>query len=166
MHAIALSAFFGHLNRIADFVGVPLHYEVLYLPPHAEPATPALSRVTARLHGTPALAMESRPATNASLLAWRDCIISRTPMSAQSAAWVAELLGDGEPVPEEPSVLRQLVECVTLAPWQCRNESFTELRETAFDDPAFIQCVYRYELVWSIFRNPRCLDDARTSVLT
>jgi alkylhydroperoxidase family enzyme len=63
-------------------------------------------------------------------------------MNAQIAAWVAELLGDGEPVPEEQSALRQLVEHVTLAPWQCRNESFTDLRESGFDDSAlFNACV-------------------------
>src|SRR4029079_12915034 len=47
LHAIALASFFGHLNRIADAVAVPLDYTVRYLPPHAEPATPPFHRAPA-----------------------------------------------------------------------------------------------------------------------
>src|SRR5882724_12557501 len=65
LHAIALSALFGHLNRIADAVGVALDYEVHHVPGHAEAATPPLDRAPARRRGTPALAIESRPATAA-----------------------------------------------------------------------------------------------------
>src|ERR1700677_642981 len=41
LHAVLLSAYFGHLNRIADAVGVDLDYSVTIAPLHAEPATPA-----------------------------------------------------------------------------------------------------------------------------
>ncbi|MCB9562938.1 MAG: hypothetical protein H6708_21245 [Kofleriaceae bacterium] len=44
LHAVVLSAYFGHLNRIADAVGIDLDYQVALEPPHAEPATPPYAR--------------------------------------------------------------------------------------------------------------------------
>jgi alkylhydroperoxidase family enzyme len=134
LHAIALSSFFGHLNRIADAVAVPLDYEVQHLPPHAEPATPPLHRAPAPQRSTPALAIESRPATAAALTAWRDYLVARDPANLQIAAWVAALLGDGEPAPDDGSALRRLVEQVTLAPWQLGDASFAPLRALGYDD--------------------------------
>jgi alkylhydroperoxidase family enzyme len=142
LHAIALSSFFGHLNRIADAVGVALDYEVRHRPPHAEPATPPLHRAPARIRGTPVLAIDARPATAAALAAWRDYVVARSPVSHQIAAWVAELLGDGDgdgdgdPVPGDESELRRLVEQVTLAPWRLGDDSFAPLRGTGYDDAA------------------------------
>jgi len=136
LHAIALSSFFGHLNRIADAVAIPLDYEVRHLPPHAEPATPPLHRAPAPRRGTPALAIEARPATAAALTAWRDYLVARGPANLPIAAWVAELLGDGDPVPGGESALRRLVEQVTLAPWQLGDASFAPLRAIGYDDAA------------------------------
>jgi alkylhydroperoxidase family enzyme len=136
LHAIALSSFFGHLNRIADAVDVPLDYEVRHLPPAAEPATPPLHRAPARWRGTPALAIEARPATAAALAAWRDYLVARDPANLQIAAWVAGLLGDGDPVPGDGSALRRLVDQVTLAPWQLGDDSFAPLRAIGYDDAA------------------------------
>lgn len=138
LHAIALAAFFGHLNRIADAVAVPLDYEVRHLPPHAEPATPPLGPAPRVRRGTPALAIESRPATAAALAAWRDYLVARDPVNHSIAAWVAALLGDGdgEPVPDDESPLRRLVEQVTLAPWQLGDPSFAPLRAIGYDDAA------------------------------
>lgn len=138
LHAIALSAFFGHLNRIADAVAVPLDYGVRHLPPHAEPATPPLERAPAPRRGTPALAIEARPATVAALTAWRDYLVDRDPGNRRIAAWVAGLLGDGEgePVPGDGSPLWRLVEQVTLAPWQLGDASFAPLRALGHDDAA------------------------------
>lgn len=151
LHAIALSAYFGHLNRIADAVGIALDYEVQHAPPHAEPAVPPLPRAPAPRRGTPMLAIESRPATAAALAAWRDHVVARSPASLQIAGWVAELLGDGgqapgggDPVPGggdpapgggEPA-LRALVEQVTLAPWRVGDASFAPLRAIGHDDAA------------------------------
>jgi alkylhydroperoxidase family enzyme len=136
LHAIALAALFGHLNRIADAVAVPLDYEVRHLPSHAEPATPPLHRAPAPRRGTPALAIESRPATAAALTAWRDYLVARDPANLQIAAWVAGLLGDGDPVPADASALRRLVEQVTLAPWQLGDDAFAPLRASGYDDAA------------------------------
>jgi alkylhydroperoxidase family enzyme len=139
LHAIALSAYFGHLNRIADAVAVPLDYEVRQLPSPAEPATPPLARAPAALRGAPALAIESRPATAAALAAWRDYIAGKHPASAQIAARVGELVGDGEAAaaptgdPGDPA-LRALVDQVTLAPWQLGDASFAALRALGRDD--------------------------------
>ncbi|HEX7842233.1 MAG TPA: hypothetical protein VF469_32395 [Kofleriaceae bacterium] len=136
LHAIALAAFFGHLNRIADAVAVPLDYEVRHRPPHAQPATPPLLRAPAPRRGVPALAIESRPATAAALAAWRDYLVARSPASRQIAAWVAALLGDGEGEPAEDSPLGRLIEQVTLAPWQLGDGSFAPLRALGYDDAA------------------------------
>jgi len=137
LHAIALSAFFGHLNRIADAVAVALDYEVRHLPPPAEPATPPFHRAPAAQRGVPALAIESRPATAAGLTTWRAYVAARNPANLQIAAWVAELLGDGDPVPDEDQrALRGLVEQVTLAPWRLGDDSFAPLRALGYDDAA------------------------------
>jgi alkylhydroperoxidase family enzyme len=137
LHAIALSAFFGHLNRIADAVGVALDYEVRHLPPPSEPATPPLQRAPAARRGTPVLAIEARPATAAALTAWRGYLVARNPANLQIAAWVAALLGDGDPAPgEDPRALRALVEQVTLAPWRLDDDSFAPLRAIGYDDAA------------------------------
>jgi alkylhydroperoxidase family enzyme len=146
LHAIALSAFFGHLNRIADAVAVALDYEVAQQPPHAEPATPPLPRAPAPAprRGAPALAIEARPATAAALAAWRDYLLARRPVNRVIAAWVAELVGDdtiagGSPAPpSEPELraLRALVEQVTLAPWQLSTDRFAALRAQGYDDTA------------------------------
>lgn len=143
LHAIALSAFFGHLNRIADAVAVPLDYEVRQPPPHAEPATPALPRAPAPRRGSPALAIEARPATAAAFAAWRDYILARAPENPVIAGWVAGLLGDGDaalgdagPAPADAPVLRALVELVTLAPWQLDDVAFAPLRALGRDDAA------------------------------
>jgi alkylhydroperoxidase family enzyme len=136
LHAIALSAFFGHLNRIADAVAVPLDYEVQQVPPHAEPATPPFHRAPGPRRGSPALDLASRPATAAALTAWRDYLVARDPANLTIAAWVAGLVGDGDPVPDDGSALRRLVDQVILAPWQLGDDSFAALRALGHDDAA------------------------------
>jgi alkylhydroperoxidase family enzyme len=140
LHAIALSSFFGHLNRIADVVGVPLDYEVHHRPPPAEPAVPPLQRAPAPLRGEPALAIAARPATAAALASWRDYLVAREPNSLEIAGWVAALLGDSDPGAAAASdgdpALRHLVEQVTLAPWQVDDAALAPLRAAGRDDAA------------------------------
>jgi len=141
LHAIALSALFGHLNRIADAVAVALDYEAPRLPPHAEPAIPPLERAPGACRGAPTMTIEARPATAAALAAWRDHVVTRNPASLRIAGWVAGLLGDGDPVPAEDTTdgepaLRELVEQVTLAPWRLGDASFAPLRALGHDDAA------------------------------
>lgn len=134
VHAIALTSFFGHLNRIADAVAVPLDYHVRLPPLAAEPATPPLARAPLRIVGSPALAIELRPATAAALTAWRDYLLDRDPGNAEIAAWVAELVGDGDPVGGEVSERRKLVDIVVLAPWKLADDTFAPLRAIGYDD--------------------------------
>jgi alkylhydroperoxidase family enzyme len=142
LHAIALASFFGHLNRIADVVGVLLDYEVKHLPPPAEPAVPPFQRAPVQLRGEPALAIEARAATAAALASWRDHVVAREPKNLQIAASVAELLGDGDAGADAQAAsssdpaLRRLVEQVTLAPWQVDDEALAPLRAAGHDDAA------------------------------
>lgn len=67
LHVIALSAYFGHLNRIADAVAIPLDYEVQRLPPHADPSVPALAPAPHAVAGRPVIELAARPATRDAL---------------------------------------------------------------------------------------------------
>jgi alkylhydroperoxidase family enzyme len=148
LHAIALSAYFGHLNRIADAVAMPLDYQVKNEPPHADVTTPALAPAPSPLVGREAIELSRRPATAAALADWRGYIFKRdAPLSRRQrtlvARWVAVWLGDGGISPpddltanplDEP--LRQLAEVVTLAPWQLEDSSFAALRAQGFEDDA------------------------------
>ena len=149
LHVVLLSAFFGHLNRIADAVAVPLDYPVtLQLPTldHARAPWPtAPSLVTQRA----AIDIARRPATANAFTEWRHYIFySRdTPLTRRYRtliAWnVATWLGDGGiSSPAELTInpldeaLRALAEIVTLAPWRLGDESFARLRAAGFDDAA------------------------------
>jgi len=143
LHAIALAAYFGHLNRIADAVAVPLDYDVVHVPPHADPTTPALARAPAPIASAPALDLATRPATAAALAEWRACVLDRdAPLSRAErlaiTGRVADWLGDAadaEPAdaPLDPAIAA-LVETVTLAPWQLADGSFAALRAAGADD--------------------------------
>ncbi|HEY0193116.1 MAG TPA: hypothetical protein VGC42_18490 [Kofleriaceae bacterium] len=142
LHAIPLSAYFGHLNRIADAVAQPLDYEVVHLPPRAEPATPAYDRPPRVVRGTPALDLAERPATAAALATWRDYVVGREPAGSPIEAWVDGLTGAGEPVPPPVGdALYALVEQVVLAPWQLSDEAFAPLRARGHDDAALFRVI-------------------------
>lgn len=159
LHAVALAAFFGHLNRIADAVEVPLDYPVLHAPPRAEPATPPLLRARATVTTPARLSLDARPATAAALEAWRAHALDRDagPLDrvgrAGMAAHVAALLGsprgssseggadvaaDRSPLEAE---LRGLAERVTLSPWRLDAAAYAPLRRLGFDDAALFDAV-------------------------
>lgn len=143
LHAIALAAFFGHLNRIADAVAVPLDYIVRQLPPHADPTTPALHPAPLLLSNAPALDLGTRRATAEALAAWetalfeREAALSRADRAA-IAARVARLLGDGSAAVATthtlPAPIARLAEQLTLAPWQLADASFAEPRVAGASD--------------------------------
>jgi hypothetical protein len=148
VHAIALAAFFGHLNRIADAVAVPLDYRVEHEPPHANPTTPALAPAPAIRACT--LDLSRRPATQTALATWhahvfeRDAPLAR-PQRALIARHTGALLGqlvDG-PAPSTTldHALIALAEVVTLAPWQLSSASYAPLRSLALDDAAIFDAV-------------------------
>jgi alkylhydroperoxidase family enzyme len=138
LHAIALAAYFGHLNRIADAVAVPLDYTVRHLPPHADPTTPALAAAPGPIVGEPALALADRRATADALDAWIAHVFDRPSAldRVAIAARVAGLLGDGATVASLDPAIAALVDQITLAPWQLGDPSFAELRARGFDDAA------------------------------
>jgi alkylhydroperoxidase family enzyme len=140
LHAIALAAYFNHLNRIADAVAVPLDYAVRHMPPHAEAATPALAPAPRPVAGAPALPLTHRPATHAALAAWSDYIMAK-PDAARIRARVARLLGDGSLADDLPADVAALVDQVTLAPWQLGDASYAALRAVGLDDRALFDIV-------------------------
>jgi alkylhydroperoxidase family enzyme len=139
LHALALAAYFGHLNRIADAVAVPLDYNVAIAAPRADPSAPPLLAAPSPVAAIePAISLDRRPATAAALAAWRAHIEAR-PERAPILHWVAEWLGASAaspsaitPIPE----LRTLAEQVTLAPWRLDDRAFEPLRAHGFDDAA------------------------------
>lgn len=163
LHIVALSSYFGHLNRIADAVAVPLDYAVQVSPPHADPTVPAFAPAPATEIRAPALQLAARPATHAALEVWKAYVLERDdlpPMLTRAdraliTSWVAEWLGDGTSIPSDAAtstatyrsmsdidLLRRLAETVTLAPWQLTDASYTALRGRGFDDAAlFDVCV-------------------------
>ncbi|MBA3454189.1 MAG: hypothetical protein H0T42_13930 [Deltaproteobacteria bacterium] len=153
LQAIALSSYFGHLNRVADAVAVPLDYAVQRMPPPTDPNVPALAPATVAVTGRPALELVRRPPTAAALTAWRTYMFDRdAPLTRRSrtviARWVALWLGDGGiSAPADLTVnpiddaLRELAELVTLAPWQLGDQSFTRLRGAGFDDAQLFDVV-------------------------
>ncbi len=140
LHAVALSAYFGHLNRIADAVAVPLDYEVRHMPPAVDPHVPALAAAPAPVTGEPALSLDARPATRDALAAWTAYVAERADPAI--ASWVAQWLGDPRIAARDgdPEV-RRLAELVTLAPWQLDDRAFAPLRARGWDDAKLFDAV-------------------------
>jgi alkylhydroperoxidase family enzyme len=155
IHAVALASLFGHLNRIADAVAVPLDYAVRHSPPAADAAVPAWPAAPGWVgfdrsgHEQPGLDLARRPATEVAIAAWRDYVMHRpAPLDAQQRALiarsVARLLGDARAVDgvddcaasDLDGPLIALAERVTLAPWQLGPASYAPLRAAGFDDAA------------------------------
>lgn len=148
LHAISLSCYFGHLNRIADAVAVPLDYDVQLPVPATDSTVPALPQSPIGVTGRPALELSRRPATAQAIAAWRTYIFDRdAPLTRRQrtvlARWVSLFLGDGgistpADLTANPidSALRDLAETVTLAPWKLSDASFAELRGHGLDDAA------------------------------
>jgi alkylhydroperoxidase family enzyme len=148
LHAIVLSSFFGHLNRIADAVAVPLDYKVQLEPPATDPTEPPLLPSPVAITGRTALELSRRPATAQALAAWRTYIFDRdAPLTRRQrtvlARWVSLFLGDGgistpADLTANPidSALRDLAEIITLAPWKLGEDVFAPLRKHGLDDAA------------------------------
>ena len=149
LHTIALSAYFGHLNRIADAVAVPLDYVVRHMPPATDPSVPALSPAPAPVTGDPVLSLARRPATATAFGAWyehvfdRDAPLSRTERS-QIAGWVADWFGAPRYAADEGATdpdVHRLAELVTLAPWQLSEAAYAPLRARGWDDEKLFDAV-------------------------
>jgi alkylhydroperoxidase family enzyme len=146
LHAIALAAYFGHLNRIADAVAVPLDYQVQLVPHKTDPTVPAFERARVARTGRPVFELGARAATAKAVAEWKSYMFYRdAPLSRRQrtllARYVAEWLGDGGISPPADLTanpldggLHALAETVTLAPWQLTDASFEPLRDVGFDD--------------------------------
>lgn len=145
LHAVALAAYFGHLNRIADVVAVPLDYDVVHRPPPLEAAVPPLAPAPWVVDDPPAIDLALRPATALALDAWRVELFERDPgwLSAARRAWLADLVAGwlGAPGPaaapppdEQAAEQRALAELITLAPWQVDDAALAPLRARGWDD--------------------------------
>jgi hypothetical protein len=145
VHLVMLSASFGHLNRMADAVGIELDYQVAQLPPAAEPATlPYLYPATAEWPKPavpPALTPALRPQSAAALLAWREHSLTRAaPLLPRQrhliARAVAARLGDaatlqaltGAAESTLDEALIAAADQVTLAPFALGAETVARLR--------------------------------------
>jgi hypothetical protein len=148
LHAVALSCFFGHLNRIADVTGVPLDYDVRATPPHPDPCVEPWPTAPKLVTARPAIDLALRPATAQALTDWRQYVFHRdAPITRRQrtliARWVAHWLGDGGISPPDDltvnpldDALRAMAELVTLAPWRVNDDAFAALRAAGFDDAA------------------------------
>ncbi len=148
LHAIMLSSHVGHMNRIADAVGMSLEYDVEIKPPLADPAAPTLAPAPVPIIGRPAIDPTRRPAAVAAFAAWRSYMYERdAPLSRRQrtviARWVAHWLGDASISPPDDltinpldDALRELAEVVTLSPWTLSDATYARLRGVAFDDAA------------------------------
>jgi alkylhydroperoxidase family enzyme len=151
VHVVLLSSLFGHLNRVADAVGIELDYSVAIVPPHAEPATPSYLRpapaewpeATAR-HPLPLRISES-------LAAWRAHALEReAPLDRHQRAVlahaVAERLGDAAtvwataiaPTSRLDEALVAAADEVTLAPWRLGADTVSALRQAGLVTDAAI----------------------------
>lgn len=148
LHVVALSSFFGHLNRVADVTGVPLDYQVMHAAPAPDPSIPPWPAATELVAGRPTIELTRRSATHAALAQWRNYIFYRdAPLTRRQrtllARWVAAWLGDGGISPPtdltvnpHDDALRAFAELVTLAPWQISEAQLAPLRAAGYDDAA------------------------------
>ena len=149
LHVVLLSSFFGHLNRIADAVAVPLDYPVALKPPALDPTREPWPSAPDLVVARAAIDLARRPATANAFTEWRhytfyshDAPLSRRYRTL-IARCVATWLGDGGiSSPTELTInplddaLRTLAEVVTLAPWKLSDEAYAPLRAAGFDDAA------------------------------
>jgi alkylhydroperoxidase family enzyme len=149
VHTIALSAYFGHLNRIADAVAVPLDFAVRHAPPATDPHVPALAPAPAPATCDPALSLAVRPATATAFGAWYEYVFDRdAPLSraerSQITGWISDWLGAPRYAAEDGVVdpdLRHLAELVTLAPWQLSDAAYAPLRGRGWNDEKLFDAV-------------------------
>ena len=134
VHAIALSAYFGHLNRIADAVAIPLDYACKLVPPPIDHARAPFERAPHVVTATPTLDLARRPATATALTAWREHMRAK-PSYAAIAAWNANWLGASAAV-EAGGELHALAFKVAVAPWQLGDDAYAPLRAQGWTDAA------------------------------
>jgi hypothetical protein len=149
LHAVLQSANFGHLNRIADAVGVAADYPDTFGAPHVVPSTPPYLWPE-----NPPIRATSRPFQLADrdngvelYGAWRAYAMDRETAvldrrrRAVIAYAVAQRIGD-RTVAESPvtddldRALVELADIVTLAPWRLGPAAYEPARALGLTDDA------------------------------
>jgi len=151
LHAVLLASYFGHLNRLADAVGIELDYQVVNPPVPPDPLTPPFPRAPRERWPAPqaaqAVNLDLRPGAADALAAWRAHVLEREaplsrPERARIAGTVAEHLGDAAGVErfrtDTPRTrldvaLVALAEVVTLSPWKLGAGTVAALRDAGLD---------------------------------
>ncbi len=154
LHTVLQSSLFGHLNRMADAVGVAADYPDSFGAPHAEPATPPyLPAGSVPDPGTSRpIDLAAHPSAPSLLSAWRAHALDRdAPLTRRHrtvvAATVAAALGDatvGAVAAAGPleQALADLATIVTLAPWRLGPAAFAPLRAAGLaDDEAVFDAI-------------------------
>ncbi|MFO0575873.1 MAG: hypothetical protein U1A78_17890 [Polyangia bacterium] len=153
LQVVLLASLFGHLNRIADAVGIELDYRVVHTPPAAVPATPPYARPEPAQRPPPegrrALELALRPAAVEALAAWqRHALLRDAPLDRRQRALirgtVAECLGDrsvietAAPASALDAELVRAAEESTLTPWRLGAATVARLRAAGLPDDAAV----------------------------
>lgn len=148
LHAILQTSLFGHLNRIADAVGVEADYPDTFGAPHLVPSTPPyLWPDTVPDPGAAQpIQWATRPGAIDLVTAWRQYALERdAPLTRHQRAVVAhavaERLGDATVAPAPPAsdldhALVALADLVALAPWGLGPAAYAPLRTLGLADDA------------------------------
>jgi hypothetical protein len=150
LHAVLQAANFGHLNRIADAVGVAADYPDHFRAPHVEPATPPYLWPTDPPDPSAPKPVRLSDRDNAVELygAWRSHVLDRTAAldprrRALIAYAVAVRTGDRSvaevaPADELDRALVELADVVTLAPWRLGPGAYARVRSLGLADDAAV----------------------------
>lgn len=150
LHALLQASLFGHLNRIADAVGVEADYPNRFASPHLEPATPAYLRpIDPPPSGVGPVALASREGIVDRLAGWTSYVLDRDEHGLDRRrrsvirSTVASALGDASVAFEAPAddldhALVALADLVTLAPWQLGASVYTRVRDLGLADDASV----------------------------
>jgi alkylhydroperoxidase family enzyme len=159
LHVVALSSFFGYLNRVADAVGIELDYDVALTPPAADASVAPLARPERHECPDPdrarPLQLAQRPATAALADAWHVQVMERVAPLGRAhrrlvAAVVADATGDvaalratGLPAPSDEvgRALAAYADLVARAPWQLGAAALAPLRAAGLDDAALFDVI-------------------------
>ena len=159
LHVVALSSFFGYLNRVADAVGIELDYEVALAPPPPDASVAPLPRPERHECPDPdrarPLQLGQRPTTAALVDAWHVQVMERVAPLGRAhrrlvAAVVADATGDiaglratGEPAPsgELEHALAAYADLVARAPWRLGAAALAPLRAAGLDDAALFDVI-------------------------
>jgi alkylhydroperoxidase family enzyme len=156
LHVIALSSFFGYLNRVADAVGIELDYDVAVRPPPPDPETPPWPRPSREQWPDPfatrRITLAMRVGAVEALGGWLAHVMERkAPLSRAQRALIARAaaatVGDAS-VPAGPPAttpvdraLVELTETIALAPWRLGAAALAPLRAAGLDDLAIFDAI-------------------------